>query len=202
MQIRYAGKVQKIDHTIESYVCKGVLVVDPDNNKTCDTLVRESMLKANIRKECSSILGGKLGIIEWSRPSPGRLGQQLLCLLTGGIPGADLVALRTSEGSSKQLALPVVSCVASSPRHQTRSLARPLGPFAPPCEGATKRNSLCSDGWVETRAFADSRRVLQIHSWESDQVSPTERYQGADPACLLSDIFRCCVSGEAPQLLI
>ena len=97
MQIRYAGKVQKIDHTIESYVCKGVLVVDPDNNETCDILVRESMLKAKISKECSSILGGKLGIIEWSRPSLGRLGQQLLCLLTGSIPGADLVALQTQH---------------------------------------------------------------------------------------------------------
>ena len=44
------------------------------------------MLKETVSPQCANVLGRKIGIIGWSKESPGRLSQQLICLLSASVP--------------------------------------------------------------------------------------------------------------------
>jgi hypothetical protein len=91
--IRYAGRIQRLDNNIdnsssgnEANICKGVLLVDYRNDDTYEMCFRKSMLKERVSDDCANVLGKKIGIIGWSKESPGRLSQQLICLLTASVP--------------------------------------------------------------------------------------------------------------------
>ena len=93
-QIRYCGKVLCRNGEVRGHVCKGVLVVDPTNDESYRIQVRKSMLKVVASLKACEALQGTLGICEYSRPSPGRLGQQQICLLSGTVKKDDLLQLQ------------------------------------------------------------------------------------------------------------
>mmetsp|Transcript_47133 Transcript_47133/g.111777 ORF Transcript_47133/g.111777 Transcript_47133/m.111777 type:complete len:627 (+) Transcript_47133:378-2258(+) len=93
-QIRYCGTVTRLDESKKEFICKGVLLVDPDQEDVHAIQMRASMLKTETSVTACEVLGGKLGVIGHSQPSPGRLGQQLLCLLSGTVEDVTLDALQ------------------------------------------------------------------------------------------------------------
>eukprot|EP00961_Rhodomonas_salina_P007424 100344-Rhodomonas_salina.1 len=77
-QIWYCGTVTRLDKSKKEFICKGVLVVDPDQEDVHAIQMRASMLKTEASVTACKVLGGKLqGVTGHSQPSPGRLGQQL-----------------------------------------------------------------------------------------------------------------------------
>ncbi|CAB9502970.1 splicing factor ATP-dependent RNA helicase [Seminavis robusta] len=93
-QIRYCGTIQLLNESEEGFVCKGVLLVDPTNKETYSIQVRKSMMKIGASPKACEVLQGTLGICDYSRPTPGRLGQQQVCLLSGTVPRSDLLKLQ------------------------------------------------------------------------------------------------------------
>ena len=55
------------------------------------------MLKEVVSGNCADILGTKIGIIGWSKESPGRLSQQLICLLTASVPDQILLDIQKQQ---------------------------------------------------------------------------------------------------------
>ena len=84
--IRYAGQIRKLTGDIGGDICKGVFLVDYRNESTYEICFRKSMLKETVSPQCANVLGKKIGIIGWSKESPGRLSQQLICLLSASVP--------------------------------------------------------------------------------------------------------------------
>ena len=102
--IRYAGRIQKLHNNgsnnnrgTEGHICKGVFLVDYRNNQTHEMCLRKSMLKEVVSEQCADILGAKIGIIGWSKESPGRLSQQLICLLTASVPDQILLDIQQQQ---------------------------------------------------------------------------------------------------------
>ena len=94
-QIRYCGSVKRLNGEEQGYVCKGVLLVDPRNTSTYEIQVRESMLKTKASLRACNILQNTLGICaDSSRTSPGRLGQQMICLLSDTVSNTDFKSLQ------------------------------------------------------------------------------------------------------------
>ena len=93
-QIRYCGTIIRLNGQREGFVCKGVLVVDPRNEESYQIQVRESMLKISSSQISCDILQNTLGICDYSQPSPGRLGQQLICLLSGSVDKDDFLRIQ------------------------------------------------------------------------------------------------------------
>lgn len=99
-QIRFCGKIRRLGHqqgASKGYVCKGVLLVDPSNTETYRIQVRKSMLKVEASDEACKILHKTLGICEHSRPIPGRLGPQQVCLLSGTVAREDLLKIQNDH---------------------------------------------------------------------------------------------------------
>jgi RNA dependent RNA polymerase len=96
-QIRYCAKIRQLENqggAIDYFVCKGVLVVDPTNDETYKIQLRKSMLKIRTTSQVCDVLHNFLGICDYSRPSPGRLGQQQICLLSGTVEPSDFLQLQ------------------------------------------------------------------------------------------------------------
>lgn len=94
-QIRYCGTVTTLPNgKHEGKVCKGVLVVDPRNDESYEILVRASMLKINASPKACKVLQNTLGICDYSQSSPGRLGQQLVCLVSGTVEDDDFMRIQ------------------------------------------------------------------------------------------------------------
>jgi hypothetical protein len=96
-QIRYCGRINRLDGNTRGFVCKGVLVVDPTNIETYMIQVRESLLKIEASRDSCNVLQDTLGICDYGRPSPGRLGQQLICLLSGTVERSDFIKLQNEH---------------------------------------------------------------------------------------------------------
>jgi hypothetical protein len=95
--IRYAGQIKRLNGNNSCHICKGVFLVDHRNNATYEMNLRISMLKESVSESCASVLGSKLGIIGLSKESPGRLSQQLICLLTASIPDQVLLDIQQEQ---------------------------------------------------------------------------------------------------------
>jgi RNA dependent RNA polymerase len=97
-QIRYCGRIKLWKNgEVKGYVCKGVLVVDPTNNETYTIQVRKSLMKIEASSAACDVLQDTLGICDYSRPTPGRLGQQQICLLSGTVAESDFLKLQNEN---------------------------------------------------------------------------------------------------------
>eukprot|EP00957_Ditylum_brightwellii_P009211 697054-Ditylum_brightwellii.AAC.1 len=102
-QIRYGGEVNMMDtagHTVtRSFVCKGVLLVDPTEEDRCVISFRKSMLKIELAQNSSNCwatkeMNCKLGIVDYSQKKIGKLNQQLVTLLSANVPREDLYEIQ------------------------------------------------------------------------------------------------------------
>merc|ERR1740124_1539166 len=102
VQIRFGGKVRMLDGTYQDSLCKGVLLVDPFEVKTCVLSLRPSMLKIKLASSDESremnwqaCMGLKLGVVDWSERKIGKMNQQLICLLSANIPHSELMSIQS-----------------------------------------------------------------------------------------------------------
>ena len=97
-QIRYGGQVTPLDdhHQKKLYLCKGVLLVDPTETNKHILSFRGSMLKVELngRSDWQKIMGDRLGIVDFSKKTIGKLNQQSLCLLTASLPDQQLLDIQ------------------------------------------------------------------------------------------------------------
>ena len=87
------------------FVCKGILVVDPRNDDTYTLQFRSSMLKIHSSPAACEALQYTLGVCDFSQPTPGILGQQMVCLLSGTIEREDLIRLQSDHLNCAERAL-------------------------------------------------------------------------------------------------
>ena len=111
-QIRYCGRVTPLGGQRQSrkvtgggYVCKGILLVDPRDNETLRIQVRSSMLKIKSSRIACDKLQNILGVCDYSQSSCGRLGQQLVCLLSDTVTRKDFMKIQKEFLDSVEAAL-------------------------------------------------------------------------------------------------
>lgn len=104
-QIRYCGLVNRLDDKKAGFVCKGILVVDPRNDETYALQFRSSMLKIDSSHAACASLQYTLGICDYSRPTPGLLGQQMVCLFSASVETNDMMRLQSEHLNCAEKAL-------------------------------------------------------------------------------------------------
>jgi len=111
-QIRYGGAIQQCSSdkddstdimkpsTMESYVCKGVLLVDPTEEDEYILSFRSSMQKIQLsdnNNQWGPHMNHILGIVDYSTPKVGKLNQQVTCLLSANVPNEILLEIQQNH---------------------------------------------------------------------------------------------------------
>ena len=94
-QVRYGGTVNDGRET-KLRLCKGVLLVDPTETNRHLLTFRESMLKIEISQYSNwqKCMGMKLGIVDFSKKTIGKISRQTLTLLTASVPDESLLEIQ------------------------------------------------------------------------------------------------------------